>query len=87
MFYRILPWFYSQVLSFDKQDELDEEGGEIRVIRLHELKAEFTAGNIQTYPDFDSDKLLILTTDWSALNIAGVLSHKHEGVERFIGIL
>ena len=47
-----------------------------------ELKAEFSAGRIQAYPDFDSDEPFILTTDWSSLNIAGVLSQKQEGVER-----
>jgi len=50
-----------------------------------ELKAEFSAGRIQAYPDFDSDEPFILTTDWSSLNIAGVLSQKQEGVERFLG--
>ena len=50
-----------------------------------ELKKEFTAGKIQAYPDFDSAEPFILTTDWSAQNIAGVLSQKQEGVERFIG--
>ena len=45
-----------------------------------ELKAEFTAGKIQAYPDFDSEEPFISTTDWSALNIAGVLSQKQEGV-------
>ena len=30
------------------------------------LKAEFTAGKIQAYPDFDSNKPFALTTDWSA---------------------
>jgi len=50
-----------------------------------ELKAEFSAGRIQAYPDFDSDEPFILTTDRSSLNIAGVLSQKQEGVERFLG--
>ena len=50
-----------------------------------ELKAEFSAGRIQAYPDFDSDEPFILTTDWSSLNIAGVLSQKQEGVECFQG--
>ena len=30
---RILPWFYSQVLSFDKQYEFDEECREVQVVR------------------------------------------------------
>jgi len=49
-----------------------------------ELKAEFTAGKIQAYTDFDSKELFVLTTDWSALNIAGILSLKQDGVEHFI---
>ena len=44
-----------------------------------ELKAEFSAGRIQAYPDFDSDEPFILTTDWSSLNIAGgCLRNKRE---------
>ena len=43
---------------------------------FRELKAEFTAGKIQAYPDFDSSKPFILTTDWSGLNIAGIC-HKN----------
>jgi len=50
-----------------------------------ELKAEFSAGRIQAYPDFDSDEPFILTTDWSSLNILGILSQKQEGVERLLG--
>ena len=49
-----------------------------------ELKSEFKAGRIQAYPDFDSTEPFILTMDWSALNIAGVLSQKQDGVERFL---
>ena len=49
-----------------------------------QLKAEFTAGKIQAYSVFDSKEPFILTTNWSALNIAGVLYQKQEGVERFI---
>ena len=49
-----------------------------------ELKSEFLAGWIQSYPDFDSAEPFILTTDWSALNIAGVLSKKQDGEERFL---
>ena len=47
-----------------------------------ELKAEFSAGQIQACRDFDSDEPFILTT---SLTIAGVLSQKQEGVERFLG--
>ena len=46
-----------------------------------ELKAEFSAGRIQAYPDFDSSEPFILTTP---LNIAGVLSQKQDGVECFL---
>ena len=50
-----------------------------------ELKAEFSAGRIQAFPDFDSDEPFILTTDWSSLNSAGVLSQKQDEVEHFLG--
>ena len=43
------------------------------------------AGRIQAYPDFDSVEPFIRTTDWSSLNIEGVLSQKQDGVERFQG--
>ena len=52
-----------------------------------ELKAEFSAGWIQAYPDFDSDEPFILTKDCrSSLNIAGVLSQKQES-RTFPGLL
>ena len=47
---------------------------------LLELKAEISAGRIQAYLDFDSEEPLLLTTDWSALYIAGVLSKKQDGM-------
>ena len=44
-----------------------------------ELKAEFSAGRIQAYPDFDSDEPFILITDWSSLNKQGFcLRNKRE---------
>ena len=43
---------------------------------FRELKEEVTAGKIQGYQGFDSTEPFILTTDWSALNIAGILSQK-----------
>ena len=36
-----------------------------------DLKAEFSAGRIQAYPDFDSDEPFILTTDWMSLTLQG----------------
>ena len=44
-----------KAVKFEQSDYMEKD--------FKELKAEFTAGNIQAYPDFDSDKLLILTTD------------------------
>ena len=44
-----------------------------------ELKAEFSSGRIQAYPDFDSDEPFILITDWSSLNKQGFcLRNKRE---------
>ena len=47
------------------------------------LMAEFSAGHVQVYQDFNLEEPFILTTDWSALNIA-VLSQKQDGVEYFL---
>ena len=63
-------------LKFEWSEDMEKD--------FKELKTEFTAGMIQAYPNFDSNKPFIHTTDWSALNIAGILSQKQEGVERFI---
>ena len=52
-----------------------------------ELKAEFLAGRIQAYPDFDSDEPFVLTTDWSSLNIAGVFISETRGSRTFPGLL
>ena len=43
---------------------------------FRELKEEVTAGKFQGYQGFDSTEPFILTIDWSALNIAGILSQK-----------
>ena len=64
-----------KALKFERSEDMEKD--------FKELKTEFTAGMIQAYPNFDSNKPFILTTDWSALNIAGTLSQKQEGVERF----
>ena len=65
-----------KALKFERSEDMEKD--------FKELKTEFTAGMIQAYPNFDSNKPFILTTDWSALNIAGILSQKQEGVARFI---
>lgn len=61
---------------FEQSEDMEKE--------FQELKAEFTARRIQAYPDFDSEEPFKLTRDQSALNIAGVVSQKQDGVERFI---
>ena len=63
-----------KVVMFEKSNDMERE-----------LKAEFTTGKIQSFLDFDSDEPIILILDWSALNIAGVLFQKQEGIEPFIG--
>ena len=57
MFYRIQPWFYSQVLSFDKQDELDEEGGEIQVVREHRKGFQRVKGRVHSRNDSSISRL------------------------------
>ena len=41
-------------------------------------------GRVHAYPDFDLEEPFILTTDWYALNFAGVLSQKQDCVELFL---
>ena len=57
---------------FDQTDDMEKD--------FLKLKAEFSARRIQAYQDFDSEEPFILTTDWSALNIARVLSQKQVGL-------
>ncbi len=66
----------NKYLKFEWPEDIEND--------FRELKEEFDAGKIQAYPDFDSNEPFILTADWFALNIAGILSQKQEGVERFI---
>ena len=49
------------------------------------LKQQFQEGRIQAYPRYDSEEPFILTTDWSQDAIAGILSQKQDGEEKFIG--
>lgn len=48
------------------------------------LKAKFKKNPIRAYPDFTSDEPFIVTTDFSAINLAGILSQKQGKVERLI---
>ena len=52
---------------------------------FEQLKGEFQIGRVQSYPDFYSGEPFRLTTDWSADNIAGILSQVQEGKDRFLG--
>ena len=49
------------------------------------LKRAFTKGGIKAFPVFRVGDPIILTTDWSKGNIAGVLSQVQGGQERFLG--
>ena len=55
-------------MKFELSKDMDKD--------FRELKEEVTAGKIQGYQGFDSTEPFILTTDWSALNIAAILSQK-----------
>ena len=65
-----------KALKFEWSEDMEKD--------FKELKADITAGKIEAYPDFDSREPFILTTDWSALNIAGILSQKQNRLEHFI---
>ena len=48
------------------------------------MKEEFTKATIRSYPDYNSEEPFELATDFSADNIAVILSQQQEGQERFI---
>ena len=49
------------------------------------LKAEFTKMPVRSYPDYNSEEPFELSLDFSAKNVAAILSQKQDGKERFIG--
>ena len=56
----------NKYLKFEWSEDIEKD--------FMELKEEFDTCKIQVYPDFDSNEPFILTADWFALNIAGILS-------------
>ena len=63
-------------MKFELSEDMEKD--------FRELKEEVTAGKFQGYQGFDFTEPFILTIDWSALNIAGILSRK-KGVGRLLG--
>ena len=49
------------------------------------LKQEFTKMPVRSYPDYQSEEPFELALDFSAKNVAAILSQKQGGKERFIG--
>jgi len=76
---RFIPRYKALTNPIDAMNKYFEWSEDIEK-DFRELKEEFAAGKIQSYPDFDSNEPFILTADWFALNIAGILSQK-QGVE------
>ena len=61
-----------KALIFEWSEDMEKD--------FKELKAEFTAGKIDAFPDFDSREPFILTTDWFALNCWYTVSKtRHSG--------
>ena len=52
---------------------------------INQLKRAFTVAPLCAYPDFYSSEPFVLTVDFSRLALAGVLTQKQGGQERFIG--
>ena len=48
------------------------------------IKKQFESNPIRAYPDYTNGKPFIVTTDFSAKNVAAVLSQEQNGKERFI---
>ena len=55
--------------------------------KFKKLKEEFTKAPIRSYPDYNSDEPFKLATDFSADNIAIILSQKKDRKERFIAVV
>ena len=49
------------------------------------LKTAFVSAPIRAYPDWNSEEPFILSTDYSSIAMAGVLTQFQDGQERFIG--
>ena len=49
------------------------------------LKQEFQIWRVQAYPDFCSGEPFRVTTNWSKVNISGIVSQNQEREEKFIG--
>ena len=52
--------------------------------KFKRLKAEFSAGRVQAFPDFESGGLFTLTTDWSSTGVGAILSQQQGDTDRFI---
>ena len=52
--------------------------------KFKKLKEEFTKAPIRSYPDYNNEEPFELATDFSADNIAVILSQQQNGKERFI---
>ena len=52
---------------------------------FNELKQEFAKSPLRAYPDFSGEEPFQVTTDWSGLNRAAILSQVQKGEEKFIG--
>ena len=49
------------------------------------LKMKFKSGPVRGYPDYKNPEPFIVDTDFSAINMAAVLSQKQHGKEVFLG--
>ena len=72
----------NEMNSAKKEKELDWTP--VMDKKFKELKKKFNERPIRAFPDYMSDEPFILSTDFSATNLAGVLSQKQEGRERMI---
>ena len=52
---------------------------------FEKLKLEFSKKPLRAFPQFDSAEPFILDVDFSAINLAAILSQKQDGIERIIG--
>ena len=76
-------WLTQEMNSFRKKSTLDWDDELETKFKL--MKEAFAKDPIRAYPRFDTEEPFQLTTDFSAGNVAAILSQVQDGKERLIG--
>ena len=86
-YYRsFIPKFSEITACLNKlRNEPNFELSEAELDAIHRLKTAFTTAPLRAYPDYYSAEPFVLNVDYSKIAMAGILTQKQGGLERFIG--